>query len=813
MMGRRLLASGIIVLFAAGLAGAQDPVRTWGRLSDPPFDSSKFAAVEGIELVRDAIHIKLTSGVIQFAEPADGKVFGGAFSGRGRLQVAPPNQIERAQLKLHAKQETLDIEFTEAEFCFADSTFDEVADQVRWRPPTNSDLAKLYVERQKYREENGLEMLPRLFQAVLSKNPKPANYFAAELKTKNHGWMLVRFDPNELEQVDVRRWYADPLGPRPIVETWMRFPAGGKSLITDHLAANFKLPFTVDRYEIEASAGTKGELEATTNVHLKLQKENERVLLFSLNSYLRVESVVDSTSAELPFIQSRGPTIKFHLHNGDYVAVVMPGAEASGTNQEFKFRYAGKNAIYTTVEDSGIQTYGISGGWYPGRWNFYDYYGMRSRFQMTIRSPAEMTFLASGRKISESIEGDKLVTTWESIEPQLTAGFSYGDFKHDQDTFDSTKVDVYDNPSDDDVSNRMLDPKQARALLLEGSENLLHIVDPYFSNLPYKQISIVDNGRATAPGLLDMSAQAFLHLPSFAASRGAGPFLPNAGKEGLPPPIPNMGRLFMDASLRLDIGAGQQFAQQWWGQLVSPATSHDQWLFNGLSNFSGLLYVSAARNKSQYLDALGYYRAYLERIPPRISYCYETVGPVWLGGRLSSSLVPNGYGQISQNKGTWIIHMLRMMFWDPERKDPDEVFKAVLQDFATTFANRAASTEDFKAVVEKHMTPEMDIEHSRNMDWFFQQYVYGTGIPKYSFSCEKLGEEGGAWHFKCKITRTEVPLDWKDLLVVDQHENGKDYRLKMVQMNAPEVVFNLVLAAKPGRIHLADFDVLADFKQ
>jgi hypothetical protein len=812
MFRQRLIGCSIIALLAAQIAGAQDPAGAWKQISDPAFDASKFAAVEGIELVRDAIHIKLTDGVIQFAESAEGKEFGAAFSGRGRLQVAPPNPIELAQLKLLSKQESLDLEFTEAVFCFADGLFDEISSQVRWGPVTNSGLGKLYHDRQNYRENNALEILPRLFQAVLSTNAQPGNYFMAELKTKSHGWLLVRFEPNALEQVDVRRWYADPFGYRPILETWMRFPAEGKSLITDHLAVNFKLPFTIDRYEIEASAGTKGELAATTNVHLKLQKENERVLLFSLNSYLRVESVVDSTGAEIPFFQSRGPTIKFRVHNGDYVAVVMPGAEGSGTIQEFKFRYAGKNAIYTTVEDDGVETYGVSGGWYPGRWNFYDYYGMRSRFQMTIRSPAEMTFLASGRKVSESIEGDKLVTTWESIEPQLTAGFSYGDLKHDQDTFDSTKVDVYDNPSGPDVSNRMLDPKQARALLLEGSENLLNIFDPFFSNLPYKQISIVDNGGATAPGLLDMSAQVFLHLPSFAASRGAGPLLPNAGREGLPPPIPNMGRLLMDAGLHRDIGAGQQFAQQWWGEWVSPATSHDQWLFTGLSDFSGLLYVSALRGKSSYLNVLDYYRAYLERSPEGISGTFESVGPVWLGGRLNYWRVPGG-GSLIQYKGPWIIHMLRMMFWDPNKEDPDEVFKAVLQDFATTFANRTASTEDFKAIVEKHMTPEMDMEHGRNMDWFFRQYVYGTGIPQYKFSCEKLGGEAGQWRLKCKIIRTGVPADWKDYLVLDQHENGKDFRVQVIQMNAPEVVFNLALDAKPGSLHLANFDVLADFKQ
>jgi hypothetical protein len=49
--------------------------------------------------------------------------------------------------------------------------------------------------------------------------------------------------------------------------------------------------------------------------------------------------------------------------------------------------------------------------------------------------------------------------------------------------------------------------------------------------------------------------------------------------------------------------------------------------------------------------------------------------------------------------------MVRMMMWD--RKTGDQNFKATMQDFVRTYAGRAATTEDVKAVVEKHMTPEM----------------------------------------------------------------------------------------------------------
>ena len=55
----------------------------------------------------------------------------------------------------------------------------------------------------------------------------------------------------------------------------------------------------------------------------------------------------------------------------------------------------------------------------------------------------------------------------------------------------------------------------------------------------------------------------------------------------------------------------------------------------------------------------------------------------------------------------------------------------MMQDFVKTYAGKAATTEDFKAMVEKHMTPAMDLDGNHRMDWFFNEYVYGTALPTY----------------------------------------------------------------------------------
>ena len=56
---------------------------------------------------------------------------------------------------------------------------------------------------------------------------------------------------------------------------------------------------------------------------------------------------------------------------------------------------------------------------------------------------------------------------------------------------------------------------------------------------------------------------------------------------------------------------------------------------------------------------------------------------------------------------------------------------ALLRTISAKYAYRAFSTDDLQHEVEAVMTPSMDLEGGRSMDWFFEQWVRGTGIPHY----------------------------------------------------------------------------------
>jgi aminopeptidase N len=100
--------------------------------------------------------------------------------------------------------------------------------------------------------------------------------------------------------------------------------------------------------------------------------------------------------------------------------------------------------------------------------------------------------------------------------------------------------------------------------------------------------------------------------------------------------------------------------------------------------------------------------------------------------------------------------MIRMMMWSP--KTGDDAFKETMQDFVKTYSGKSATTENFKAIVEKHMTPDMlGIADDRpSMDWFFNEYVYGTALPAYKFDYTFDSSPDGKVLFSFKLVQSGV---------------------------------------------------------
>jgi len=773
----------------------------WSSLQQAPFDPEKSAAVSNLTLARDRLRLTLLEGSIQFTRPVEGLVFGAAFQGRGRVQATPPNETERQQLRLFVGKDTLDMEFTEAAFSFTDATYEEVARQVKWAAAGGAQLARTYLNRQEAREDAGAELVPRLFKGVLSGDRKRTALFVADLKTNDKGWIHLRSDGLELEEIAVGRWTQWEIAHRGF-DSWLQFPAGDRSAAEAYRDPLAREDFRIRGYRIEAAVTGGAELRATAQVAVEHRAGGERVLLFELDSNLRVESVQEG-GRPLTFFQPRDPKDRPQSY-GDYIAVVLPEAARAGQSQTLEFRYGGKRVIRKVGAGSYFcQSY----GWYPTRPNSF---AARADFEINFRYPKDYTLVATGNKVSETRDGNLGVSSWKSDVPLAVAGFAFGDFKVTADKAGSVDVEIYANRRADDSlaaisgSSSLPGGPEARPSLgnlspaalakVMGVEmaNTLRLFERYFGPYPYKRLAVTNIPYAYGqgrPGLVYLSAISFLD----STQRNA---------------------LGITKHTEItDFFRAHESSHQWWGHRVGWKSYHDQWLSEGFAQFSGNLYVQFRQNEKEYVSRLRQDREELLSRDQK-NRVYESLGPVWMGTRLAAADSPDAYSIVVYNKGGWVLHMLRSLLFDPRGQNPDARFIAMMQDFCQTFHNQPASTEDFKTIAEKHMIPAMDLDGNGRLDWFFRQYVYGTGVPEYQFRYNIADAGNGQWKISGAVTPRKVPAGWKDALRLYAHTGGRPVRLAWLLGSDRELPFEFVLPIKPQKLSLNDNeDILADIKQ
>jgi aminopeptidase N len=131
-----------------------------------------------------------------------------------------------------------------------------------------------------------------------------------------------------------------------------------------------------------------------------------------------------------------------------------------------------------------------------------------------------------------------------------------------------------------------------------------------------------------------------------------------------------------------------------------------------------MLYLEKRKGTHETETLLDGYRAAL-LVKSDAGQALDAAGPIVLGTRLESSLDPRAWHAITYGKGSWILQMLR-------QRMGDERFFSMLAEVIHRFDRQRISTEDFRAVAAQFLPPKSD---DPKLESFFDQWVYGTGIP------------------------------------------------------------------------------------
>jgi aminopeptidase N len=203
-----------------------------------------------------------------------------------------------------------------------------------------------------------------------------------------------------------------------------------------------------------------------------------------------------------------------------------------------------------------------------------------------------------------------------------------------------------------------------------------------------------------------------------------------------------------------------EVAHQWFGHSVGWASYHDQWLSEGFAEFAAGLFLQQAVGPKWQKDYVDFWERLRTRILEKNNFgvAPNDSGPLWLGLRLVSPKTAQGYQNVTYPKGAYVLNMLRSLMYADQSPsgNPDQAFIDMMHDFMQSHQKGPASTESFKAVAEKHMTKHMDLQQNGRLDWFFNEWVYGTEVPKYSFKYDMESEGGDKTKIKVEITQSEV---------------------------------------------------------
>jgi len=168
---------------------------------------------------------------------------------------------------------------------------------------------------------------------------------------------------------------------------------------------------------------------------------------------------------------------------------------------------------------------------------------------------------------------------------------------------------------------------------------------------------------------------------------------------------------------------------------VLPASYRDQWIIEGLTS-----YASIAIDPAKLAQA----REQLLAASPE-GGTYESLGPAWIGFRMMQPHEKANYASTLKNKSIWIFHMLKSVI---QRDDRDPAFGQFLDEVLTQYKGKALSTFDLKRLAEKYA--------GKSLDWFFDDWVFGEGIPMYSMTSNVAAAANG-FVLSGNITQSEVP--------------------------------------------------------
>lgn len=474
--------------------------------------------------------------------------------------------------------------------------------------------------------------------------------------------------------------------------------------------------------------------------------ENINVASFELHNDLRVTKVTDEAGKPLSAERiSQDSTIRVNLPK--------PLEKDESTSLTFEYDGALETADDSPVQGMKLAYIGDDTSYllYAGRWFPVAGFGInRFTATMNITVPAHMVVIGSGTESESSTPALKKTTAtgpvktytfvWDkpSFPGTIIAG-TFQEFKSDEAGMD---LHVFFKPIHQNLG----------AMYAETAIKEFTYFITLYGVAPSSTLRVVEIPDDTVP-----SAWA----PSIAAIAGRA--------------------VTEKVNYRL---LADTIAHQWWGVSVSPDSIDDWWLCDGFARYSEARYVESAAGEA------GLQEAVKDMSVGALSY--DTV-PLSTVGKLD--MFSPEFQSLATDKGAMILHMLRGI-------EGDQKFDQTMRTFATKYAGKSASVDDFSQIAEQN--------YGDKLTWFFTQWLDSTGAPEFKvkYTVYRLGNIGKPQNAKDRppgfrvvgqITQDldlfRMPVDLK----IDTDGRTEEKRIEVVGTDS---AFTIETFGRPRRISI-----------
>lgn len=765
-----ILCSQLLAVRSYSASTNQQILRFYQELQRLPFNDSKVASVENLTFTKDRARFMFRKGKFYLSEAIAGKVTGAVFLGEGRFELKPPNEIERAQVRRFLKQDSLSEAFSTAYFRFTDQTLQgSLRDLAFIKSDIPRNVPKLHERVSKFfLEERGINLASGILADLL--NAESEGIFLAVLqqnrpKLNFPSYLVFALEPGAHEAVSVYQYFPHRAKkPFYTICSFHQMADYGPGDLLFPATSEKENDLLISHYAMRLELKKNGQLKAEAELTYTPPVDGLQFLTFLLYQELKVDSVKNALGDTLTFIQEKKEA---------GFSVILQDTVDAQTEQKLTVCYSG-DALEPAVSNLLLKNKLY---WYPRSG-----YLAPATYDLTFQYPKNWQVVSVGHKTAFWEDDHSAYSRWVEDIPSISAAFAFG-------YFDSTTYDGFDSGSINVFSTHHRS-KGMREKIGGDVANSLYFFQNLLGTLPFEHLNV-----AETPGLSSQSFPGLLFLSSFTYEQEL---------EGV-----------MEA-LR-----GHEVAHQWWGNLIGWKSYHDQWLSESLAEYSGALITQfLLDDDDRFFEILDGWRndllekghigvgLGLRRFGFSKRHLSESqgleAGPIWLGRRLGAKF-PVDYYLITYEKGAYVLHMLRTLMRN-FKTGSDERFWDMLADYVNKFKGKRAATRDFIKVVEKHM--------GQNMDWFFEQWIFGTEVPTYIYSYNIAQTDDEYW-VDLKVGQENVSRGFKMYIPVGIEFDGRGEEIQLLLMQESEQTFRLgPYGSAPRKVIFNEFaGVLARLKQ